>query len=850
MSKQIRRLYDQFHPKNYAIELSLDSEKMTFSGEVIIDGQKVGRPSKRLTFHQKGLNITAVSVTKINKGESVDVNIIRINKHPKFNELRLHSDQPIYPGQYIVKISFNAKITKQMNGIYPSFFKEGSNEKIIITTQFESHHAREAFPCIDEPEAKATFDLKIIARKVKTLVANTPVLSETTKANKVTTTFETTPKMSTYLLAFVYGDLEYLEAKTSSGVAVRTYATAANVAFTSFALECAVKTLEFFNDYFGIDYPLAKCDLVALPDFASGAMENWGCITFREQALLVDPKNTSLVTKQYVALVVAHELAHQWFGNLVTMRWWTDLWLNEGFASWIEYLAVDKLFPDWDVWTQFIVDEQEQGLRPDSLRNTHPVEVVINHPDEIRTIFDSISYQKGSSVINMLHRYLGPDTFRAGLRNYLKTHEFGNTDTVDLWSALEKVSRKPVKKFMHAWTSQAGFPIIHASVKDKRLELKQQQFFLDPLVKDDGTLWPIDLEPAEPLPVDIFDKQRISIVLPEKTSYPIINHRRFGYFRVAYDSTYLEALTDDIKDGKVAPLDRMGILSDSSESAKAGHQKTVDVLKLLTAYEDEDSTIVWDIIASLIGNIKLVMDDDNLRQAMKPFVNEIVSKQLKRLGWDKVADESYFDSLLRPTILGMASSADDPEVLAHSRALFDDATLPDEIHPDLRSVVFGTVARIGNKDDFEKMLQMYKVTATSEDKITLAGALTGFKHKDIVKISLDTIMTDTVRLQDVGYWVGYSFMNPFAKDQTWEWMTKNWEWLQANLGSDLSFYRFPNYAARGFSSEEFLPKYKAFFNAHLSLAFERAVAQGIETIEWHAAWRKRDSESIGKFFKT
>jgi aminopeptidase N len=665
----------------------------------------------------------------------------------------------------------------------------------------------------------------------------------------VTTIFETTPKMSTYLLAFVYGDLDYLEAKTSANVVVRTYATPANVAFTSFALECAVKTLEFFNDYFGIDYPLTKCDLVALPDFASGAMENWGCITFREQALLVDPKNTSLVTKQYVALVVAHELAHQWFGNLVTMRWWTDLWLNEGFASWIEYLAVDKLFPDWDVWTQFIVDEQEQGLRPDSLRNTHPVEVVINHPDEIRTIFDSISYQKGSSVINMLHRYLGPDTFRTGLRSYLKTHELGNTDTVDLWSALEKVSRKPVKKFMHAWTSQAGFPIVHASIKGNKLELKQQQFFLDPLVKDDGTLWPIDLEPAEPLPIDIFDKPTTSILLPENTTNPILNHRRFGYFRVAYDSAYLQVLSDEITAGRVAPLDRMGILSDSSEAAKSGHQKTVDVLKLLTAYEEEDSTIVWDIIASLIGNIKLVMDDDELRESMKPFVSEIVSKQLKRLGWDKGSDESYFDSLLRPTILGMASSADDPEILAHSRALFDDATLPDEIHPDLRSVVFGTVARIGNKDDFEKMLQMYKVTTTSEDKITLAGALTGFKHKDVICLSLDTIISDTVRLQDVGYWVGYSFMNPHAKDQTWEWMTSNWEWLQTNLGSDLSFYRFPNYAARGFSRAEFLPIYKAFFKSHMSLAFERSVAQGIETIEWHAAWRKRDIESIKNFFK-
>ncbi len=849
MTKQIRRLYDQFHPKNYVLSLTLDPTALTFSGEVVIKGQKVGRPSKRLTFHQKNLNVTSVKVTKHSKDGDKEVKIIRVNKQATFNELRIHSDELIYPGQYTIDIQFSGKITRQMNGIYPSFFKEGKESKKLLATQFESHHAREAFPCIDEPEAKATFDLSVSAPKAKVIIANTPPLSQTTAENITTTTFETTPIMSTYLLAFVYGDMDYLEAKTSAGVVVRTYATQANVAHTSFALECAVKTLEFFNDYFAIDYPLAKCDLVALPDFASGAMENWGCVTFREQALLVDPKNTSQVTKQYVALVVAHELAHQWFGNLVTMRWWTDLWLNEGFASWIEYLAVDKLFPEWDVWTQFIVDEQEQGLRPDSLRNTHAVEVVINHPDEIRTIFDSVSYQKGSSVINMLHRYLGPEVFRDGLRIYLKTHEFGNTDTIDLWSALEKVSHKPVKKFMNAWTTQAGFPIVHASRKGNRLELMQQQFFLDPEVKQEETLWPIDLEPPQPLAFDIFDKRHTSIELPEDMPSPILNHRRFGYFRVAYDTAYLEGLTEDILAGKVVPLDRMGILSDSSEAAKSGHQKTVDVLHLLKAYSDEDSTIVWDIIASLIGNIKLVMDDEELRKAMKPFVSELVAKQLKRLGWDKVKDESYFDSLLRPTILGMASSADDPEILAHARALFDDATLPDEIHPDLRSVVFGTIARIGNKDDFDKMLQMYKVTTTSEDKVTLAGALTGFKQKELIALSLETITSENVRLQDVGYWVGYSFMNPYAKDQTWEWMIEKWDWLETNLGADLSFYRFPNYVARGFSSPDFLVKYKAFFKAHMSQAFERAVAQGIETIEWHAAWQKRDIDSIREFFK-
>jgi puromycin-sensitive aminopeptidase len=849
MGKRMRRLYDQFHPSTYDLELSVDDKTMLFSGSVLITGQKVGRPSQRLTFHQKNLNFEHVTISRLVKGKTEKIKIVRINKHNKFDEVRLHTEQMLYPGQYSVSIKFDGKISRQMNGIYPSYFEQKKVQKTILATQFESHHAREAFPCIDEPEAKATFDFRITTPESKTIIANTPFQSQRTDKTCIVTTFETTPKMSTYLLAFVYGDIDFIEAKTSSGIVVRSYATAANVKHTSFALECAVKMLEFYNDYFGIDYPLAKCDLVALPDFASGAMENWGCITFREQALLVDPKNTSLITKQYVALVVAHELAHQWFGNLVTMRWWTDLWLNEGFASWIEYLAVDKLFPEWDVWTQFISDEQEQGLRPDSLRNTHAVEVPINHPDEIRTIFDSISYQKGSCVINMLHKYLGADTFRNGLRSYLKTHEYGNTDTVDLWSALEKDSRKPVKRFMHAWTSQAGFPIIHAKINDNNIELEQQRFFLDPMIKQDATTWPIDLEPSEALGIEIFDQKKMTIKLPKKVSAPIFNHSRFGYYRVAYDSTYLEILTADILSGKVSPLDRLGILSDSSEAAKAGHLKTVGVLKLLQAYEHEDSTVVWDIIASLIGNIKSVMDEEALREAMKPFVAELVSKQLARLGWEIQKDESYFDSLLRPTILGMAASADEPGVLKTARDLFNTATKPEDIHPDVRGIVFGTIARTGYGTDFDKLLEMYKKTKNSEDKIVLAGALTGFKHKEQIQAALDTITTDTVKLQDVGYWVGYSFMNHHAKKQTWDWMVEHWDWLQTNLGSDLSFYRFPNYAARGFSNESFLPIYKEFFNAHMSQAFERSVAQGVETIEWHVAWQKRDIESIKKFFK-
>ncbi|HMH31093.1 MAG TPA: M1 family metallopeptidase, partial [Methylomirabilota bacterium] len=312
MSKKVTRLYEQFQPENYDLRLDVDRDAMTFGGSVTIRGKKVGRPTQRLTLHQKGLKITKATVIQNDKKGDQVVEVSRINNQNSFDEVRLHSNTQFFPGEYTVTVEFKAEVTRPMNGIYPCFFTHDGKEKKLIATQFESHHAREAFPCIDEPEAKATFDLTLTSPAGETVIANTPVKKSSDKAGIQTTSFDTTPKMSTYLLAFVFGELESLEATTKDGVLVRTFATPDNIEYTKFALDCAVKTLEFYNEYFDIPYPLEKCDFIALPDFASGAMENWGCITFREQALLVDPKNTSLHLKQYVANVVAHELTHQW----------------------------------------------------------------------------------------------------------------------------------------------------------------------------------------------------------------------------------------------------------------------------------------------------------------------------------------------------------------------------------------------------------------------------------------------------------------------------------------------------------------------------------------------------------
>lgn len=865
--KQVKRLYDQFRPKHYILDLHPDKNTMTFKGTVVMSGHKVGRPSQRLTLHQKGLKVTKAHLVHHTKTGDVEVAVDRINHHASFDEVRLHTKMPMSAGSYTLSLSFSGKITRAMNGLYPCYFEHDGKQKVLLGTQFESHHAREVFPCIDEPAAKATFDLSLTTPAGEAVIANTPVKHQETKDDLLATSFERTPHMSTYLLAFIVGELGYLERKTKHGVQVRTYATPDNVKHTEFALDVAVKVLDFYNDYFAIDYPLDKCDMIALPDFASGAMENWGCITYREHALLVDPDNTSLASKQYVAMVVAHELAHQWFGNLVTMEWWTDLWLNEGFASWIEYMAVDHLYPEWQMWTQFIVDEQQQGLKLDALEFTHAVEVPIKHPDEIRTIFDVISYSKGSSVIHMLHEYLGPKDFQAGLRYYLKKHAYANTQTNDLWDALEEVSHKPVRSFMNAWTSQPGYPIVQANIDDEGLTLAQERFYLNPVARkrDKAHIkWPIALLSN--------DKSLPELIKSESVKQQISNQKlklnvgQSGFYRVSYNASHVVRLGAEVQHGHLDTVDRMGILADTFEAAKAGFCDTTQALQLLESYRNESDSAVWDVISLNLGSMRNVMNDEGLRSDMQPYVRKLIKEQLSRLGWDPIKGESHFDRLLRPTILGMAAISKEPSVVKEAMRLFKQMHEPEDvpvdlraakvpmslrgnaIDPDMRGVVYGTAARNGDKATFEKLLEMHKETTSSEEKLNLCAALCGFKQPELIARSLALITSEHVRLQDVAHWLVYSFGNRYSRQATWEWTKENWAWLEKNLGSDLAFYRLPIYAARAYSDESFLPEFKEFFQKHMSTAFERNVNQAIEIIEWQSAWRKRDLKLVKTYF--
>ena len=859
MSRNVRRLFEQFEPESYDLVIKPDKTKMVFEGSVVIRGRKSGRPSKRLVFHAKGLKVSSATVTsKSRTNEQKEVKLSRIITHAGYDELRLHSADLLYPGEYRIEIKFSGTITRQMEGLYPCFYESDSGQEIILATQFESHHAREVFPCIDEPEAKAVFNLSLLLPEVasdseQVVLANTNLKAKSkTSDGLISYDFEPTPKMSTYLLAFVIGKMSFLEAETKAGVKVRTYARPSQVAFTAFALETAVRCLDFYNDYFDISYPLAKCDLVALPDFASGAMENWGLITFREQGLIVDPANTSLNMKQYVANVIAHELTHQWFGNLVTMRWWNDLWLNESFASLMSYVALDALFPAWQIWVQFSVDEQAPALKLDSLESTHPISVKIRHPDEIRTIFDNISYEKGASVLFMLMQYIGETAFRDGLRLYLKKHKYANTESADLWQAWDSVTAIKVADFMDAWTKQEGYPLLRAKLTKDTLSLAQSRFYLSNEAaqkQTDETLWPLPLLPSLNLPQPLLKQAEREFKLASQNDF-VLNHGRSAFYRVIYDKDHLKRLEDSIKRKQLSELDRLGLLADVFEAAKAGLVDTIEALELLDAYAQEDSEVVWETMAANIGAVRSIIidEDEETRKLMNPKVHALIREQYARLGWEQKEDDSHFDILLRPVILGLGCMSDLNDALAQAKERFYQRASK-SISPDIRAVIYPTIARYGGKEEYELLLKMHHGCDNSEERLSLTAALTDFKQPELIERSLKLITTKEVRLQDVAYWISYAFSNRYAKSATWDWLKQNWDWLKQNLGTDLSFFMMPRYVARAYSDLSFIPEFEKFFRDRMSVAYERPLSQAIETITWQGLWKQREQDKLKAYYK-
>ncbi|HZL08281.1 MAG TPA: M1 family metallopeptidase [Candidatus Dormibacteraeota bacterium] len=858
MGKKVTRLFEQFQPESYVLAIEPDPEAMKFSGTVTIRGKKTGRPAERLTFHQKGLKVTSATIVKNDKKGDKTLEVARINKQATLDEVRLHAAETIYPGDYTVTMEFSGEINRPMNGIYPCFFKHDGKDKKLIATQFESHHAREAFPCIDEPEAKAVFDLILTTPAGATALSNTPVKEQTVKDKKQHTTFETTPRMSVYLLAFVFGEMGYTEAKTADGITVRAYATPDNVALTEHGLDVAVRGLEFFGDYFGVPYPLQKLDMVALPDFSVGAMENWGLITYRETTMLSDPKSGSIESRQLVALVVCHELSHQWFGNLVTMKWWDDIWLNESFANLMEYRSVEALYPEWQIWEQFVSHETGSAKRRDSLADVQPVKSEVRHPDEIHTLFDpSIVYAKGGSVLYMLLNYIGEDAFRAGLKHYFEKHRYGNTVATDLWEALGTASNHDITGFMQDWLYRPGYPLVNIDWQPgtKEIKLEQRRFLNDPMVKStDIRPWQVPLAATQALAEPLLDKSSDTNSLTQAgTVGPLLlNHDGHSYFLPHYvQAAHLQQIVDGIKHGKVDNVDRLLLLDNYTMLQRGGVSETTELLELLRAYEHEASESVWGAMAMAIGEArKLIEGHEASEVRLEDLIRKLVLPVVEELGWDDQPEDSAQTLRLRGLAHFIAVGAKAQATIDEGLNRFAAFHKPADLPPSTRSAIYYIGARYGSDADFNKLLKVYRATQNADERDELAGGLTGTKTPKHYDQLLDLLTSDEIRRQDMMHWFAWLLRNRYSRTAAWKWLVKNWDWIEREFASEKSYGYFARFAGNVFSHKAEFKQFQDFFGPKRSVvALKRDISLGEAEITSRIAWRERNEAAVKTWLK-
>lgn len=833
--KTVSRLVRTFAPEHYTLSINLHRVERTFDGIVSIRGL-VSPNSKEIRLHAKGLTILSASFDGKKATFKADIN----------DELIISHDD-ILEGAHVVVVAFSGKITDDMNGIYPCYFEVNGEKQELLATQFESHYARQAFPCVDEPEAKATFDVTVSTEKNITVLGNMPVKTQREEDDSLVTIFETTPRMSSYLVAWVAGDLQKKTATTKSGVEVSIWSTKAHdPSNLDFALDIGARTIDFFDEYFGVPYPLPKSDHVALPDFSAGAMENWGLITYREIALLVDPKSTTLSTKHYVATVIAHELSHQWFGNLVTMKWWNDLWLNESFADMMEYVAIDGLEPSWDVWLDQATSEVVSALRRDSLDGVQSIQTDVNHPDEINTIFDpSIVYAKGGRLLRMLQAYVGDDAMKRGLTLYFNKHQYTNTEADDLWASLSEASGKDISSFMHAWMTQPGFPVVSASKNNTTISLSQKQFFIGPH-EDKARTWPIPLHGASKEIPESLQAKEFSFEYHD--SLPLrLNAGGTAHYITQYDEVLLADIMQNL--GSLSSVDKLNFLHEQVLLAKAGMQSYAVIIPLLSYFKTETNESVWSIISLAIAELKRFVEVDELAEKkLKKLVGEIVAVQYARLGWDSKNDEDENDVKLRSTIISLSLYAEVPESLEEAKKRYLAGTI-ETYDSELRTTILANAVRRELSEDIvETLISEYPKVTSSELRDDIAAALTSTRNPVVIEQLLELLKdAKRIRAQDFIHWFVWLFRNRYGREKTWKWARDNWQWITTTFKGDSHFDMFPRYIAGSLVTAKQAKEYKEFFTPLESeIALARNISIGYTELEGIVTLLENDGPWVRK----
>lgn len=739
----MEKLLNNFKPTHYDLAFIVDKTEKLLTGETTISGQSA---TDTIKLHAKYLDISSISVNDQICNFFISDDILSIES-PSI-------------GEVVIKISYTHNLTENTEGAYLSTYEHNGTTEAILATQFESHYARECFPCVDEPAAKATFAISITADSEDTIISNMPAKSTT----GTTTIFETTPIMSTYLVAFAVGKLKKLETTNQHGIKITTYASLAQPdSSLKFANDYAAKCLDFFDNLFKTPYPLPKLDQIALPDFESGAMENWGLVTYREQCLLAD-ESSALDHKLYVATVIAHELSHQWFGNLVTMEWWDDLWLNESFASLIETYAVDKISPEFDAWDDFYSGTIMPALRRDCLPGVQAVKCDVNNPAEIATLFDgAIVYAKGARLMLMLMRLMGEDNFFAGLAEYFTKYAYQNTTADNLWDSLTPHANFDVKALMTPWLTQPGYPVISGD--------SQERF----LIAETTTTEPSYIYPVPETKRDLSGHYLINLT-PEEFSAALKN----------FDSLSKEQ--------------KLRLLIDHELLAKTPAISSVNLLSLLQQFSHETEYIIWDILSFIISDLKIFLSTNSEpEQRFKVFIKNLAVEQYRRLGLTAKPNESDNDTKLRPLILGLMLFSDDSEFKSSVETEFNTKS-PVDIDPNIRHVVLSTMLRKNDYEIFspefssESLIKLYKTTPDPELQTDIMSALTSSKNPDILKSYLPLLKDGTIRPTNVLFFFARLTRNQFSTTIALNWLYDNWEYLY-KIEGDKTISDYPRIAA-------------------------------------------------------
>lgn len=777
------RLPTTIRPSHYDVALDLNLDAETFSGSVHIDAD-VNESVDRVVLNADGLTIASATISSPATDEPTACDI---SLDEEAERLVLDPGRQLSPGAIGIDIEFSGGFDDQLVGPYLSrFADEDGNEHKLATTQFEATYARKCFPCWDEPAMKATFQLDLIIDAAHNAVANSAEAGrETTEGGRTRISFAPTMKMSTYLVAFVAGPIEITDPVDVDGTPLRIVHVPGKGPLTEFALDAGAFALRYFADYFALPYPGDKIDLVAIPDFAFGAMENLGCVTFREVLLLIDPSAATQAELQRAADVINHELAHMWFGDLVTMKWWNGLWLNEAFATFMEMRCTDAYRPDWQRWVDFSLS-RSAAFDTDTLASTRPIEFEVVSPEDAEGMFDVLTYEKGAAVVRMLEQFLGEERFRDGIRRYMRENQYANAETTDLWDAIEAETGEPVRRIMDSWIFQGGYPLISADQDGSTLTLSQERMTFAGGDEAGEATWaaPVMMrwcaaEPGSEPQSDrhLLDETTSALTTSAVPDWFVLNASAAGFLRVGYSDTQLDRLAEIAID-ELEPVERYAIIDDTSAAMLAGRTSSIAFLNLIEAMSGENDRSVWQRLIAGLHQLDRLLDGE-AQERLAEIAHDVLAPPLANLGLAPRDDDDDRSRQLRGDLVrALGTVADDPEIQEEAkRAVAAGLRDPELVEASLMAASVDVVASIGDDADFNDFVEAWKLATNPQAEIRFLYSLADFGEPALVERLHELVIDGQIRSQNAPFVLNRSLANRESGQQTWDFIAAEWSRL-------------------------------------------------------------------------